>query len=98
MYIDVVPNRSSPPAVLLRQAIREGKKIRKVTLANLSDWPEEQVSSLRLLLKGESLVPLNHAFTIARSLPHRPRPAPLATLPRLGLDRTTHRDPVPDRS
>ena len=59
MYIDVVPNRSSPPAVLLRQAIREGGKIRKVTLANLSGWPEEQVSSLRWLLQGESMVPLN---------------------------------------
>ena len=43
MYIDVVPNRNSPPAVLLRQSIREGGKIRKVTLANLSDWPAEQV-------------------------------------------------------
>ena len=47
MYIDFVPNRSSPPAVLLRQAIREGKKTRKVTVANLSDWPEDQVSSKR---------------------------------------------------
>ena len=85
MYIDVVPNRSSPPAVLLRQAIREGSKIRKVTLANLSDWPEEQVSSLRLLLKGESLVPLNQAFTITRSLPHGHVAAALGTLRRLGL-------------
>jgi hypothetical protein len=54
MYIDIVPNRNSPPAVLLHQAIREGKKVRKVTVANLSDWPEEQVASLRLLLKASS--------------------------------------------
>jgi transposase len=97
MYIDVVPNRSSPPAVLLRQAIREGKKIRKVTLANLSDWPEEQVSSLRLLLKGESLVPLNEAFTITRSLPHGHVVAALGTLRRLGLESILNRKPCRER-
>jgi hypothetical protein len=97
MYIDFVPNRSSPPLVLLRQAIREGNKIRKVTVANLSDWPEEQVSSLRLLLKGESLVPLNQAFTIARSLPHCHLPAALGTLRRLGLERIVNRESCRDR-
>src|ERR1700739_502797 len=97
MYIDVVPNRSSPPAVLLRQAIREGKKIRKVTVANLSDWPEEQVSSLRLLLKGETLVPINQAFTIARSQPHGHVAAALGTLRRLGLERIVNRDPCRER-
>jgi hypothetical protein len=97
MYIDFVPNRSSPPAVLLRQAIRQGKKIRKVTLANLSDWPEEQVSSLRLLLKGESLVPLNQAFTIARSLPHGHVAAALGTLRRLGLERIVNRESCRER-
>jgi len=97
MYIDVVPNRSSPPAVLLRQAIREGSKIRKVTLANLSDWPEKQVSSLRLLLKGESLVPLNQAFTITRSLPHGHVAAALGTLRRLGLEHILHRESCRER-
>lgn len=97
MYVDVVPNRNSPPAVLLRQAIREGKKIRKVTLANLSDWPEEQVSSLRLLLKGESLVPLNEAFTITRSLPHGHVAAGLGTLRRLGLESILSREPCRER-
>jgi Transposase DDE domain len=97
MYIDIVPNRNSPPAVLLRQAIREGKKIRKVTVANLSDWPEEQVSSLRLLLKGESLVPLNQAFTIARSLPHGHVAAALGTLRRLGLERMVNRESCRER-
>jgi transposase len=97
MYIDIVPNRSSPPAVLLRQAIREGKKIRKITVANLSDWPEEQVASLRLLLKGESLVPLNQAFTIARSLPHGHVAAALGTLRRLGLERVVNRESCRER-
>jgi hypothetical protein len=97
MYVDVVPNRSSPPAVLLRQAIREGKKIRKFTVANLSDWPEEQVSSLRLSLKGESLVALNQAFTIARSLPHGHVAAALGTLCRLGLERIVNRESCRER-
>ena len=97
MYIDVVPNRSSPPAVLLRQAIREGGKIRKVTLANLSGWPEEQVSSLRWLLKGESMVPLNQAFTITRSLPHGHVAAALGTLRRLGLERILDRESCRER-
>ena len=49
MYVDLVPNRNSPPAVLLRQVVREGKKIRKIALANLSEWPKEQVAGLRLV-------------------------------------------------
>lgn len=97
MYIDVVPNRNSPPAVLLRQAIREGKKIRKVTLANLSGWPEEQVASLRLLLKGESLVPLSQAFTINRSLPHGHVAAALGTLRRLRLEHVLNRESCRER-
>ena len=48
MYIDVVPNRSSPPAVLLRESRREGSRIHKRTIANLSDWPAEKVDSLRV--------------------------------------------------
>lgn len=53
MYVDRVPNRSSPPAVLLREAWREGGKIRKRTLANLSHWPAQRVQALRRLLQGE---------------------------------------------
>jgi hypothetical protein len=53
MYIDVVPNRNSPPAILLREARRQGKKIVKVTLANLSHLPPERIDILRRVLKGE---------------------------------------------
>lgn len=53
MYIDVVPNRNSPPAILLRESIREGRKIRKQTLANLSHWDPARVELLRRLLRGE---------------------------------------------
>ena len=53
MYIDVVPNRNSPPAILLREARRQGKRIVKVTLANLSHLPAQRIDILRRALKGE---------------------------------------------
>ena len=70
MYVDVVPNRNSPPAVLLREGWREGSKIRKRTLANLSSWPSAKVDTLRKLLRNEPLVSPDQVFTIASSLPH----------------------------
>ena len=91
MYVDVVPNRNSPPAVLLRHVVREGKKIRKITLANLSDWPPEQVSSLKLVLKGTAVVPVDEAFTITRSLPHGHVAAALGLLRNIGLERILDR-------
>ena len=56
MYIEVVPNRNSPPAILLREGWREGKKVRKRTLASLSHWPPANIEALRRVLKGEALV------------------------------------------
>ncbi|KKL64450.1 hypothetical protein LCGC14_2164920, partial [marine sediment metagenome] len=70
MYIDVVPNRSSPPAVLLRESYREGGRPKKRTLANLSALPVEVIEPLRRLLRGEDLVLRDSAFEIQRSLPH----------------------------
>ncbi|HUW61054.1 MAG TPA: IS1634 family transposase [Candidatus Bathyarchaeia archaeon] len=70
MYIDTVPNRNSPPAVLLRQTRREGKKMVKETLANLSCLPPQAVEALRLVLKGIRLVPGEQRFAVERSLPH----------------------------
>jgi len=52
MYIESVPNRNSPPAILLRESYRDGGKIKKRTIANLSSWPTEIVEGLRTLLKG----------------------------------------------
>jgi len=86
MYIDVVPNRNSPPAVLLREGIREGKKVRKRTVANLSSWPPEKIESLRLVLRGETVVPVNEAFEIAGTRAHGHVAAALGTLRKLGLD------------
>ncbi|MCY4559460.1 MAG: transposase, partial [Chloroflexi bacterium] len=80
MYIDIVPNRNSPPAVLLREGWRENGKIRKRTIANLSSWPMEKVQTLRRLLKNEPLVGRDDAFDIVRSLPHGHVAAVLGTL------------------
>ena len=95
MYIDIVPNRNSPPAVLLREGWRENGKIRKRTVANLSSWPGEKVETLRRLLKNEPLVGRDDAFDIIRSLPHGHVVAVLGTLRKLGLDRLI--DPKPSR-
>ena len=86
MYVERVPNRNSPPAVLLRESVRDGSKIRKRTLANLSDWPQPQIDSLRRILKGETLVSPNDALHITRSLPHGHVAAVLGTLRSLGLE------------
>jgi transposase len=86
MYIDTVPNRNSPPAILLRESSRIGKKIVKRTLANLSDWPATQIDSLRRVLKGESLISVADALAIERSLPHGHVAAALGTLRRIGLE------------
>ena len=86
MYIENVPNRNSRPAILLREGWREGKKTCKRTIANLTDWPEEKVELLRLLLKGEPLVSAREAFAVERSVPHGHVEALLGTIKRLGLD------------
>ena len=85
MYVERVPNRNSPAAVLLRESVREGKKTRKRTLANLSHWPEEQIAALRRVLKAETLVGPTDALEITRSLPHGHVAAVLGTMRRLGV-------------
>lgn len=87
MYIDIVPNRNSPPAILLREAWRDGKKTRKRTIANLTDWPSKKVETLRRLLKNESLVSPEEAFCVERSIPHGHVEAILGTIKKLGIDR-----------
>jgi hypothetical protein len=68
MYVTRVPNRSSPPAVLLRES--DGGKVKTRTLANLTDWPDAKVEALRRALKGETAIVSADAFRIERSLPH----------------------------
>ena len=71
MYIESVPNRNSPPAVLLRESYREDGKVRKRTLANLSCLPDEIIEGLKVLLRGGvAVADAAEVFTIERSLPH----------------------------
>jgi transposase len=88
MYIEAVPNRNSPPAILLRESYRVHGKVKKRTLLNLSDWPPAMVEGLRALLKGGTVLPPGEeAIAIKRSLPHGHVAAVLGTLRRIGLDR-----------
>jgi transposase len=88
MYIEAVPNRNSPPAILLRESYREGGKVRKRTLCNLSDWPTAHVEGLRGVLKGGTVIAAERdAFTVTRSLPHGHVAAALGTARGIGLDR-----------
>ena len=85
MYIESVPNRSSPPAILLRESFRDGGRVKKRTLANLSKLPTTAINALRRILRGERLVSPDDAFTCLRSLPHGHVAAVLATVRKLGL-------------
>ena len=88
MYIESVPNRNSPPAILLRESYRDGGKIKKRTIANLSDWPTQIVEGLRTLLKGGKVAPANQeSIIVRRALPHGHVAAVLGTLRDIGLDR-----------
>jgi len=88
MYIEAVPNRNSPPAILLRESYRDGNKVRKRTLLNLTQWPRDLREGLRGLLKGGTVIPAGReALTMLRSLPHGHAAAALGTLRKIGLDR-----------
>jgi transposase len=88
MYIEAVPNRNSPPAILLRESYRHEGKVRKRTLCNLSDWSPAHVEGLRGVLKGGTVIPAEqNAFTVTRSLPHGHVAAALGTARKIGLDR-----------
>ncbi|MBW4548894.1 MAG: IS1634 family transposase [Symplocastrum torsivum CPER-KK1] len=88
MYIERVPNRNSPPAILLRESYRENGKVKKRTLANLSKWSPQMVEQFQALLKGEvvSVGKLEEVFEIVRSRPHGHVAAILGTLHRLKLE------------
>ena len=88
MYIESVPNRDSPPAILLRESFREGGKVKKRTLLNISDWPRERIAGFKALLKGGTVIPADQeAISIVRSLPHGAVAAALGTARKIGLDR-----------
>src|SRR5258708_1516122 len=86
MYVAVVPNRGSPPAILLRESYREAGKAKNRTLANLSRWPAERIEQLRAVLRGDKLLPAAEAVEIVRALPHGHVLAALGTARRIALD------------
>ena len=97
MYVVKVPNRGSPPAILLRESYRQDGKVKNRTLANLSSWPEAKVEALTRVLKGQPppAADLDGAFEITRSLPHGHVAAVLGTARQLGLEDLI--DPAPSR-
>ncbi|MDR3662972.1 MAG: IS1634 family transposase [Mycobacterium sp.] len=97
MYVTRVPNRGSPPAVLLRESYREGGKVKTRTLANLTRWPEPRVKALSQALKGlPARVDVAEAFQITRSLQHGHVAAVLGTATRLEIAELI--DPVRSRN
>jgi hypothetical protein len=95
MYITRVPNRDSPPAVLLRESYRDGGKVKNRTLANLSSWPEAKAEALSRALKGLPPAGLEGMVEVSRSLPHGHVAAVLGTARALGLEELI--DPAPSR-
>ena len=86
MYVAVVPNRGSPPAILLRESYREAGKTKNRTLANLSRWPAQRIEQLRAVLRGAKLLPATEAVEIVRALPHGHVLAALGTARHIALD------------
>jgi transposase len=99
MYVATVPNRNSPPAILLREAFRELGKVKNRTLSNLSHWPPEQIEALRQVLKGHTTVGprLQEAFEVVRSLPHGHVAAVLGMMRQLKLEQLLEPGPQRDR-
>ena len=87
MHIDIVPNRNSKPAILLRESYREGKKVKKRTIANISFLSIEQAEAFRLILKGKKIAPVDELFEKLSSKLHGHVQAVLKTIDRLGLDK-----------
>src|SRR4030067_2800355 len=86
MHNDVVPNRNSKPAYLVRESYREGGKVKKRTLANLPALPIEQIETIRQILRGEQLAPVDTLFESVGSAHHGHVQAVLSAMKRLGFD------------
>jgi len=98
MYVATVPNRNSPPAILLRESYRQDGKVKTRTLANITHLSAQQIDALRSALAGSltaPAAPLPNAFRISRSLPHGHIAAVLGCLRNLHLDSIL--DPAPSR-
>ncbi len=97
MYIDVVPNRNSPPAVLLRESFRDGGKVRKRTIANLSGLDDHQIAGLRLVLKGKRVAAVEDVFDVIASRHHGHALAVVSAIKRLKVDKLLGAKPCRER-
>jgi transposase len=97
MHIDIVPNRSSPPTVLLRETFREGTKVHKRTLANLSSLSPAQVDIIRAALRGEALAPVSQLLEVTGSRPHGHVQAVSLAMKQLGLAAVLGSKSCPER-
>lgn len=97
MHIDTIPNRNSRPAYLLRESVRDGKQVRKRTLANLSSLPIEQIEAIRRILKGERLGPVEDTLEVVRSRPHGHVEAVRTAMKRLNFDKLIDARPSRER-
>jgi len=97
MHVQIIPNRGSNPTVLLRESYREGTKVCKRTLANLSDLSASQIDSIRATLRGEILQPVAQTFEITRSLAHGHVQAVQLARQRLGFASLLASKPCPER-
>jgi transposase len=97
MHIDVVPNREARPTYLLRESFRQGKRVRKRTLANLSSLSDEQIAAIRSVLRGEQLCAPAELFEVVASRPHGHVEAVAVAMWRLGVERLLSARPSPER-
>jgi DDE family transposase len=97
MHIDAVPNRQARPTYLLRESFREGDRVRKRTLANLSALSDEQIDTIRRVLRGESLCLAATTFEVVRSRPRGHVEAVAAAMRRLGVERLLAARPSRER-
>jgi transposase len=97
MHIDGVPNRTSRPTYLLRESYREGKKVHKRTLANLSSLSDEQIESIRAVLSGKSMRPVEQLWQIVGSRAHGAVQAVRVAMQRLGFEALIASRPGPER-
>jgi len=97
MHIHVIPNRDSPPTVLLRESYRDGKTVKKRTLANLSALPAEQIELIRQVLRGEKLVAPASLFEIEASRHYGHVQAVWLAMQRLGLPQLLAARASPER-
>ncbi len=86
MYVATIPNRGSPPTIIIREGYREGGKVKNRTIANITHWPSEQIEALRLVLQGKRVAEVDKVFEKVDSRHHGHVQAVLTAVRRLGLD------------